>query len=228
MDQSHQTGNNLPSQILDNNVQYTSIYNIGMPNTDAAVPVLQNTTFGFYLPLPNDTRIYYVACIELNSLEIAQLLNNSSINSRTSDYQLPHHHNVGMDQRINTTATSVPQNTTFEFYLSNDTSTYYVTYIELNSSEIARLLNNNINLSHIPDFQLQHHRDIQSSIHQQIRKQTQRPVHEQNTIQPFNTMIMTTTQAYSDNVNNNAVSNLSDGTIPDYMQDTGYDTQINN
>ncbi|PKK63847.1 hypothetical protein RhiirC2_788330 [Rhizophagus irregularis] len=59
---------------------------------------------------------------------------------------------------INNT-TSAPQNITFEFYLSlpNDTRIYHVTYTELNSMEIARLLNNRIDLSHIPDHQLPFH-----------------------------------------------------------------------
>ncbi len=53
-------------------------------------------------------------------------------------------------------------NTAFEFYLSlpNDKRTYRITYIKLNSSKIVRLLNHGISLSHIPDYQLPHHYDI--------------------------------------------------------------------
>jgi hypothetical protein len=60
------------------------------------------------------------------------------------------------------------QSTTFEvyFHLPNDTRIYRVTYSELHPSENIRLLNNGIDLSHIPDYQFPHHYDVQSSIRQ--------------------------------------------------------------
>ncbi|PKY49752.1 hypothetical protein RhiirA4_465861 [Rhizophagus irregularis] len=52
-------------------------------------------TFKFYLPLPNDTRIYCVTYTALNLLfEIAQLLNNGINLSHIPDYQFPHHYNI--------------------------------------------------------------------------------------------------------------------------------------
>jgi len=66
-------------------------------------------------------------------------------------------------------------NITYECYLllPNDTRIYYVTYAELHPFEIVRALNNGIDLSHIPDYQLQHHYNLQSSIQQHIQQQTQ-------------------------------------------------------
>ncbi|PKY46263.1 hypothetical protein RhiirA4_461086 [Rhizophagus irregularis] len=82
---------------------------------------------------------------------------------------------------INNT-TSAPQNITFEFYLPlpNDTRIYHVTYTELNSKEIARLLNNRIDLSHIPDHQLPFHYNVHHLIRQQIVQQF--VGYQQNTI----------------------------------------------
>ncbi len=80
-------------------------------------------------------------------------------------------------------------NITFEFYLTlpNDTRIYHVRYTELHPFEIAQLLNNSINLSHISDYQLPHHHNIQSLIQQQIRQQIQESVeshiYQQNNIQ---------------------------------------------
>src|ERR1041384_2460698 len=61
---------------------------------------------------------------------------------------------------------------TFEFYLPvpNDTRIYRVRYTALRLFEVARLLNNCIDLSHISDNQLSHHYDVQSLIQQQIRQ----------------------------------------------------------
>jgi hypothetical protein len=98
--------------------------------------------------------------------------------------------NIGVNQntlRVNTinTGALAPHNTTFWFYfhLPNDTRIYRVTYSELNPSENIQLLNNGINLSHIPDYQLPHHYNIQSLIQQQIQQQVQHPVvYQQNNI----------------------------------------------
>ncbi|CAB5198466.1 hypothetical protein RhiirA5_419038 [Rhizophagus irregularis] len=51
-------------------------------------------TFKFYLPLPNDTRIYCVTYTALNLFEIAQLLNNGINLSHIPDHQFPHHYNI--------------------------------------------------------------------------------------------------------------------------------------
>ncbi|RIA97129.1 hypothetical protein C1645_314545 [Glomus cerebriforme] len=93
----NQTGNSsTPSQIADNNnFQQTS--NVNMPNTnstilhDNTVAPPQNTTFEFYLPLPNDTRVYYVTYTELDSLEIARRLNNGMNNGMNIS---PFHYNI--------------------------------------------------------------------------------------------------------------------------------------
>ncbi|RGB41665.1 hypothetical protein C1646_751833 [Rhizophagus diaphanus] len=69
-------------------------------------------------------------------------------------------------------------------YLPNDVIVYRVTYSELNPSENVQLLNNGINLSHIPDYQLSHHYNLQSQIRQQIQQQVQHPIiYRQNSIQ---------------------------------------------
>src|SRR5438034_729976 len=82
---------------------------------------------------------------------------------------------------------------------------YHVTYTELHPLENARLLNNSINLSHIPDHQFPHHYNVQSLIQQQIQQQVQQVqqpvVYQQNNIQQqsFDTSIQPTSQVYSDN-----------------------------
>src|SRR5436190_19797123 len=115
-----QTGNNfVPSQIIDNNnenFQHTS--NVGMSNmildTNTTAPAApQNTTFQFYLPLPNDTRVYHVTYRELDSSEIAQFLNNSINLSHIPYYQFPHHYNLQslIQQRIVQPPVDYQQNT---------------------------------------------------------------------------------------------------------------------
>jgi hypothetical protein len=53
-----------------------------------------HSTFEFYLPLPNDTRIYYVTYTALHLFEIAQRLNNSISLSHIPVHQFPHHYNI--------------------------------------------------------------------------------------------------------------------------------------
>ncbi|CAB4476859.1 hypothetical protein RhiirA1_457513 [Rhizophagus irregularis] len=74
---------------------------------------------------------------------------------------------------------------TFELYLAlpNDTILIYVTYTELNPIEIAQRLNNNINLSHIPDHQFQHHYYLQNLIKGQIIQKSQQNCNFYNCIQ---------------------------------------------
>jgi hypothetical protein len=115
--------------------------------------------------------------------------------------------NKAMDQtgnNFNNTNTIVPtpQNNTFEFYLPlpNDTRIYYVTYTELNSTEIARLLNNRIDLSYIPDHQLPYHYNVHRLIREEIGQQS--VGYQQNIIpqQSSDTMIIQPNfQEYSDN-----------------------------
>ncbi|CAB4414296.1 unnamed protein product [Rhizophagus irregularis] len=117
--------------------------------------------------------------------------------------------NLPTDQTRNNSVTSqitdnnetfqhASNNNTFEFYLPlpNDTRIYHVTYTELNSTEIAQFLNNNINSSHIP-----------------------KPVnYQQNTIQQqsFNNMnIQPTFQEYSDNNAYDTNSISPNGAIPE-------------
>ncbi|CAB4373605.1 unnamed protein product [Rhizophagus irregularis] len=116
------------------------------------------------------------------------------------------------------------QNDTFEFYfpLPNSARIYYVTYTELHPLENARLLNNSINLSRIPDHQLPHHYNLQSLIRQQIQQQGQQPVYQQNNVQQ---QFDITIQPTSDTNNNayNATSNsVINGTISDNIQDTEF------
>jgi hypothetical protein len=115
----------------------------------------------------------------------------------------------------NVAAASMTSNTVFEFYfhLPNDTRIYRVTYTELHPSENIRLLNNGINLSHIPDYQFPHHCNVQSFIRQQIQQRVQQPVQQQS----FDTTrTHPTSQMYSD------------ATSVDNMQDMGYDGVHNN
>src|SRR4051794_23892452 len=90
--------------------------------------------------------------------------------------------NVEMSNQNTYTVAPAPRNTTFEFYLPFPTGRIlYVTYTELNTFEIASLLNNRVDLTHIPDDQLSHHHNIHSFIRQQFLQQ---PVdHQQNNIQ---------------------------------------------
>ncbi|CAB5186001.1 unnamed protein product [Rhizophagus irregularis] len=113
---------------------------------------------------------------------------------------------------------------TFEFYfpLPNSARIYYVTYTELHPLENARLLNNSINLSRIPDHQLPHHYNLQSLIRQQIQQQGQQPVYQQNNVQQqfFDTTIQPTSD--TNNNANNAASNSVNETISDNIQNTEF------
>ena len=120
---------------------------------------------------------------------------------------LDNNNSVGMfNTNLNTnTATPAPQNEIFEFYfhLPNDARIYRVTYSELHPSDNVQLLNNGINLSHIPDYQFPHHYNLQPLIQQQIQQRVQQPVfYQQNTIQQQsfdNSSTQPTSQIYSDN-----------------------------
>jgi hypothetical protein len=69
--------------------------------------------------------------------------------------------------------------TTFEFYLPlpNDT-VYQVTYTKLRSIDITTLLNNGVDISHIPNSHLPHHQIVQRLINQQIYQRTQQRVYQ--------------------------------------------------
>ncbi|PKB98292.1 hypothetical protein RhiirA5_431613 [Rhizophagus irregularis] len=126
-------------------------------------------------------------------------------------------------------ATPVSQNVSFEFYFpfssSIDTRIYHVTYqyTELHPLENARLLNNNINLSHIPDPQFPPHNNIHSLIRQQIQQLIQQLVYQQNTAnniqQQLSETIQPTTKVYSDNNTYDTTSISVNGTISDNIQD---------
>ncbi|EXX79354.1 hypothetical protein RirG_006420 [Rhizophagus irregularis DAOM 197198w] len=66
----YSTGNNFVPSIIDNNenFQHTSMIldTSHINNIDMTALAPQNITFEFYLPLPNDTRIYHVTYTELN------------------------------------------------------------------------------------------------------------------------------------------------------------------
>src|SRR6266542_4654669 len=93
---------NLPvdQQILDNsnepNIQHALINNAGMSNTtvNTLTSVAHNIAFEFYLPLPNDTRIYHVTYTELHPLENARILNNAINLSHVPDHQFQYHYNI--------------------------------------------------------------------------------------------------------------------------------------
>ncbi|CAB4380963.1 unnamed protein product [Rhizophagus irregularis] len=108
--------------------------------------------------------------------------------------------------------TLAPHNTIFEFYfyLPNDARIYHATYYP---SENIRLLNNGINLSHISDYQLSHHYNLQSLIRQQIQQQVQHDliVYQQNSIhqQTFDTT-HPISQVY---LNNNYYNTVANGTV---------------
>ncbi|RGB35845.1 hypothetical protein C1646_758871 [Rhizophagus diaphanus] len=141
---------------------------------------------------------------DFSNLPTDQTRNNSVTSQITDNNEIfQHTSNVGMNQdnlyiNNNNIIISTPQNNTFEFYLPlpNDTRIYHVTYTELNSTEIAQFLNNNINSSHIL-----------------------KPVnYQQNTIQQqsFNNMnIQPTFQEYSDNNAYDTNSISPNGAIPE-------------
>ncbi|CAG8539023.1 uncharacterized protein OCT59_017033 [Rhizophagus irregularis] len=80
---------------------------------------------------------------------------------------------VGMQNNfINPAA---PKSETYECYLPmpNERRFFHVTYTEIDEFEITQLLNNNINLSHIPNHQFPHHYNIQNSIQRHIIQNSQ-------------------------------------------------------
>ncbi|CAG8585599.1 hypothetical protein GLOIN_2v1871505 [Rhizophagus irregularis DAOM 181602=DAOM 197198] len=92
----YQTENNF-APLHINNDQHTSINTaVEMSNTSTTTPTLQNDTFEFYFPLPNDTRIYHVTYqyTELHPLENARRLNNSINLSRIPGHEFPLHNNI--------------------------------------------------------------------------------------------------------------------------------------
>uniref|UniRef100_U9UW36 Uncharacterized protein n=1 Tax=Rhizophagus irregularis (strain DAOM 181602 / DAOM 197198 / MUCL 43194) TaxID=747089 RepID=U9UW36_RHIID len=104
---------------------------------------------------------------------------------------------------------------TFKFYLPlpNDTRIYRVTYTALNLFEIAQLLNNGINLSHIPGHHFPHHYNIQFLIRQFVESQIYQP----NGIQQQFFRFQSNSQVYSSDINplnNNNDPNIliNDGT----------------
>ncbi|CAB4399921.1 unnamed protein product [Rhizophagus irregularis] len=314
--QDHSTGNNFVSSNIDNNenFQHTSNPNMNLNtshinNIDMTALASQNITFEFYLPLPNDTRIYHVTYTELNSVGIAQLLNNRINLSHFLNHRLPHHYNIqhlirqeivqkstpqqsfdNMDiqrnfqeysdnnafdvssilpiqQPVDYQQDVIPQqsfdtmdiqlnfqehsdnnandvfsislipvdykqdtisqqsfdNIKFEFYLPlpNDVYIYHVTYTELNLTEIAQLLNNRIDLSHIPIHRLPYHYNVQRLIRQEIVQQS--IGYQQNTVpqQSLDTIdVQPIYQEYSDNTSACDVSSISPILQPvDYQQD---------
>ncbi|CAB5393229.1 unnamed protein product [Rhizophagus irregularis] len=139
-----------------------------------------------------NTQDYYNLSMDQtgNNSTPPQILNNNN----NEDIQHNLANNVGVpNTNLNTlhinninTATLAPQSVTFEFYfpLPNDARIYHVTYqyTELHPLENARLLNDRINLSHIPNHQIPLHDSIQSFIRQQIQQQLQQSVYyQQNT-----------------------------------------------
>ncbi|CAB4444597.1 unnamed protein product [Rhizophagus irregularis] len=171
-----------------------------------------------------NTQDYYnLSMDQTEDSPVSQQILNNNINDNIqhistndvgiSNMSLNALHNVNI-------ATPAPQNVTFEFYFSlpNDTRIYHVTfqYTELHPLENARLLNDRINLSHIPDYQLSHHYNLQFLIQQQIQQQVQHHIYQQNDIQQqsFNNIQSTSQEVYSNN------DTYSNGTVSYNMQDT--------
>ncbi|RGB41679.1 hypothetical protein C1646_810528 [Rhizophagus diaphanus] len=176
-----------------------------------------------------------------NSFTTQQILNNN--NNENIQHTLINNGGVPNTDlntlHTNTNHTTLAsQNTIFEFYfhLPNDTRIFHVIYSELNPSENVQLLNNGINLSHIPYYQLPHHYNVQSLVRQQIQQRVQHhTVYQQNDRiqqQSFDTTQPTSSQVYSNNDTNNntynAASISANGIVSyDNMQDMG-DTGFNN
>ncbi|GBC45157.1 uncharacterized protein OCT59_027324 [Rhizophagus irregularis] len=154
------------------------------------------------------------------NLSMDQTGNSSAPQNNNENNQHTLINNVGVsDTNLNTLHINsinptilVPHNTTFEFYFPspNDARIYHVTYqyTELHPLENARLLNDRINLSHIPDYQLPHNYNLQSLIQQQIQQQVHHPiVYQQNNTQqqPFDTT-QPISQVYSNNDTYNAAT----------------------
>ncbi|CAB4493077.1 hypothetical protein RhiirA1_454362 [Rhizophagus irregularis] len=109
-----------PLQIVENNgelnFQHTST--LGMStntniNTSQTSATASAPTFEFYLPIPNDTRIYHVTYTELNTTtEIAQHLNNRINLSHVPYHHFQHHYNVqtSIRQQIVQQSADHPQN----------------------------------------------------------------------------------------------------------------------
>ncbi|CAB4493039.1 uncharacterized protein OCT59_026909 [Rhizophagus irregularis] len=309
----YSTGNNFVPSIIDNNenFQHTSMIldTSHINNIDMTALAPQNITFEFYLPLPNDTRIYHVTYTELNSVGIAQLLNDRINLSHILNHRLPYHYNIQnlIRQEIVQKSTSqqsfdtmdiqrnfqeysdnnvfdvssilpiqqpvdyqqdvIPQqsfdtmdiqrnfqessdnnandvssislipvdykqdtisqqpfdNIKFEFYLPlpNDVYTYHVTYTELNLTEIAQLLNNRIDLSHIPNHRLPYHYNVQRLIRQEIVQQSigyQQNTSPQRSLDTID--VQPIYQEYLENTSACVVSSISPILQPvDYQQD---------
>ncbi|CAB4373325.1 unnamed protein product [Rhizophagus irregularis] len=310
------TGNNFVPSIIDNNenLQHTSNPNMNLDtshinNIDMTALAPQNITFEFYFPLPNDTRIYHVTYTELNSVGIAQLLNDRINLSHILNHRLPYHYNIqnlirqeivqkstpqqsfdtmdiqrnfqeysdnnvfdvssilSIQQPVDYQQDVIPQqsfdtmdiqrnfqessdnnandvssislipvdykqdtisqqpfdNIKFEFYLPlpNDVYTYHVTYTELNLTEIAQLLNNRIDLSHIPNHRLPYHYNVQRLIRQEIVQQSigyQQNTSPQRSLDTID--VQPIYQEYLENTSACVVSSISPILQPvDYQQD---------
>ncbi|PKK69237.1 hypothetical protein RhiirC2_781250 [Rhizophagus irregularis] len=154
-----------------------------------------------------NTQDYYnLSMDQTEDSSVSQQILNNNINDNIQHIST---NDVGISNMslnaLHNVATSAPQNVTFEFYfpLPNDTQN-------------ARLLNDRINLSHIPDYQLSHHYNLQFLIQQQIQQQVQNPIYQQNDIQQqsFNNTQSTSQEVYSNN------DTYSNGTVSYNMQDT--------
>src|SRR6266540_1146345 len=113
--------------------------------------------------------------LSMDQAEPSQMVNNNQQHSNNEpNIQQSSINNVEMSMNTSQIHETLPaaRNATFEFYLpiSDDTRIFHVTYTELHPHEIARLLNNSINLSHIPQYRLPYHYNIQSLINQQIQQ----------------------------------------------------------
>ena|SRR5581483_10876601 len=76
---------------------------------------------------------------------------------------------------------------TYVFYLPLPNRVYCVAYSELNSFEIAQLLNYGVDASTTPNSQLTHHQNVQQIIHQEIQQQFQQRIqHNQQNQQQTN------------------------------------------
>ncbi|PKC67292.1 hypothetical protein RhiirA1_458620 [Rhizophagus irregularis] len=218
----YSTGN--PS-IIDNNenLQHTSNPNMNLNtshinNIDMTALASQNITFEFYLPLPNDTRIYHVTYTELNSVGIAQLLNNRINLSHFLNHRLPHHYNIQHLIRQEIVQKSTPQ----QSFDNMDIQRNFQEYSDNNAFDVSSILPiQQPNIQIIMLTTLPYHYNVQRLIRQEIVQQS--IGYQQNTIpqQSLDTIdVQPIYQEYSDNTSACDVSSISPILQPvDYQQD---------
>ncbi|GES73888.1 hypothetical protein GLOIN_2v1482135 [Rhizophagus clarus] len=117
----------------------------------------------------------------------------------------------------------------FEFYLplSND-AIYRVTYTQLNSFEIAKLLNKGVDTSHIPDPDFLYHINVQSLICQQIRQRVQQHFYQpQQQSQTNNSIPNSIPNSQMDTIAPNSQVHVNYTYNEDMSENTGFNYTTN-